>query len=249
MSDWFEDEAFWIQMEPFIFSGERLDVADEQVEKILRLVQPEGKTVLDLCCGSGRHAVSLAGRGFRVTGVDRTAFLLERAAEKARSAGVDIEWVQKDMRSFVRPGAFDFALNMFTSFGYFENEEEDLDTLRHLHESLKPGGACLLDLMGKECLAMIFEPTHAETAPDGSTLIQRCQVFDGWHKLHNEWILIKDGEVRTFEFDLTLYSGYELKGLLREAGFEEVDLYGDLDGNPYDTQASRLVALGRKQDA
>lgn len=246
MADWFENESFWIQLYPFVFSEARLHVAEEQVDDILQLVDVKGSAVLDLCCGAARHAIPLARRGYQVTAVDRTSFLLERAAEKARAEGVDIEWVKQDMRTFVRPGAFDFVLNMFTSFGYFDSDTEDLKVLRHIHESLKPGGVCLLDMMGKECLAMMLEPTRSEATADGSILVQRCEVFDGWHRVHNEWILIKDGEAQSFEFNLTLYSGYELKGLMREAGFEDVALYGDLKGGAYDFQAERLVAVGRK---
>ena len=79
MTDWFDDESFWIEMYPFMFPEERFEAAQEQVEKILSLVNFQGTSILDLCCGPGRHSLILAERGFTVTGVDKTAFLLDKA--------------------------------------------------------------------------------------------------------------------------------------------------------------------------
>src|SRR5271154_4481453 len=92
----FEDEGFWRELYPFMFSERRIAEADAQMAKVRALTQPVGKAVLDLCCGPGRCSIALAKRGFRVTGVDRTKYLLDKARAKARSARVNIEWVQKD---------------------------------------------------------------------------------------------------------------------------------------------------------
>jgi 2-polyprenyl-3-methyl-5-hydroxy-6-metoxy-1,4-benzoquinol methylase len=94
--EWFDDESFWRATYPFMFREERFAEAREQAAKVLKLTKPHGKSVLDLCCGPGRFAVALAKKGFRVTGVDRTKHLLDRAQSKARAARVKIEWVQKD---------------------------------------------------------------------------------------------------------------------------------------------------------
>src|SRR6059036_984430 len=122
--EWFADESIWKDLYPFTFPESAFAVADEQVEKILRLTGLGGGTVLDLCCGPGRHAVALAKRGFAVTAVDRTPFLLDHARARAAEAGLSVEFVLSDMRRFKRPEAFDLILNIFTSFGYF-NEKSD----------------------------------------------------------------------------------------------------------------------------
>jgi ubiquinone/menaquinone biosynthesis C-methylase UbiE len=82
--EWFADESIWKDESAF-------SVADEQVEKILRLTGVDGGTVLDLCCGPGRHAVALAKRGFAVTAVDRTAFLLDQARARAAHSNLPVE--------------------------------------------------------------------------------------------------------------------------------------------------------------
>src|SRR5262249_27769241 len=111
--EWFDDDSFWRELYPFLFPEQRIAGAHEQVSKALALAKPVGKSVLDLCCGPGRCSIALAKKGFSVTGVDKTEYLLEKARARARIAKAKIEWVQADMRDFVRPGSFDLVLSMF----------------------------------------------------------------------------------------------------------------------------------------
>lgn len=246
--EWFDDEALWEAIFPFLFSEQRFAETPQQVEKALALTKPVGKAVLDLCCGPGRCSVALAEREFQVTAVDKSKHLLNKARAKARAAGVKVEWVHKDMRDFVRAGAFDLVLNMFTSFGYFEDKKEDMDVLRHILNSLRPGGVCLIEGMGKEILAKAFQPTGCQVLADETKLIERREVFDDWTRVRNEWILIRDGKTQSFTFCLTIYSGQELKDRMEAAGFRNVKLYGSLDGEPYGPEAKRLIAVGTKSD-
>ena len=248
MGEWFEDESFWEELYPIMFSDEKFDLAEEQVGKILKLTGLQQGAVLDLCCGPGRHSIALAKRGLEVTAVDRTEFLLNKARELASSFGLQVEFVLEDMRNFVRPDAFALVVNIFTSFGYFDDKEDDLRVLQNIYTSLKRGGVFLIEIMGKEVLARIFQPTVSSKGPDGSLLIQRGEVFDGWGSIRNEWILIKDEKAKSFKFRHTVYSGQELKSLIEKAGFEQVNIFGDLDGNEYGPDASRLIIVAHKAD-
>lgn len=243
---WFEDDRFWRGLYPYMFPAERFELAAEQVSRILILTSLKGGSVLDLCCGPGRHSVEFARRGFSVTGVDGSAFLLQKARERAAESGVEIEWISEDMRRFKRPRAFDIACNLFTSFGYFKDEEDDLRVLRNVHENLKPGGVFVMDILGKERLSRMFQSATCVDFPDGARLVQRHLVLDGWSRLQNEWILLKGGRARTFRFDHAIYSGRELKDRLLQCGFAQVQLFGGLDGGPYGLEASRLVVVARK---
>jgi 2-polyprenyl-3-methyl-5-hydroxy-6-metoxy-1,4-benzoquinol methylase len=100
--EWFDDQLFWRDLYPFIFSEKRFADTEYEVENLLKLTKPKGKAILDLCSGPGRFSIALAQRGFAVTGVDKTKYLLERARAKARTAKTNIEWIQNDMRDFVR---------------------------------------------------------------------------------------------------------------------------------------------------
>jgi SAM-dependent methyltransferase len=247
MGAWFEDESFWSEMYPFMFTEERFRLADEQIEKVLTLVGYKGGAVLDLCCGPGRHSLALAKRGIQVTAVDRSEFLLHKAKEEAAKSNLEIELVSDDMRHFVRSESFSLILNMFTSFGYFEDKEDDLKVLRNAYQSLKPEGAILIDIFGKEPLARRYQATSSTECGDGVLLIQRHEICEDWTSCRNEWILVKDGTARTFNFQTRLYSGQEMKDMLQRAGFEEVKVFGDLDGNKYGVDADRLIAVGRKK--
>ncbi len=246
MVEWFEDDEFWSTWYPFMFTPERMARAPEKVDQILHLIGFAPRSILDLACGPGRHAVEFAKRGYQVTGVDRSPYLLSRARQRAAAAGVEVEWVERDMREFERPEAFDLTINMFTSFGYFDDKKEDLRVLAKLWTSLKPGGALLIDVIGKEWLARHFEATSSSVMEDGSLVINRREIFDDWTRILNEWILIRSGEVRSFKFHHTIYSGQELRERLEATGFHGVELHGDLEGNRYGIDAQRLVAVARK---
>lgn len=244
--EWFDNDFFWRELYSFLFSEQRFAAASEQVAQALALAKPPGRSALDLCCGPGRCSIALAKRGFRVTGVDRTKFLLDKARAKARAARVKIEWVREDMRDFVRPNSFALVLSMFTSFGYFDDRQEDLAVLRNMLHSLLPGGVCLIEVLGKERLAKVFQPTSSTLLPDGSILIERREIFDDWTRIRNQWLLLKNNRIRRFQFHNTVYSGLELRDRLELAGFTSVRLYGSLGGDPYGPDAERLVAVARK---
>ena len=244
--EWFDDDAFWRDLYPFMFPERRFADTPAEIEKVLSLTRPTGKTALDLCCGPGRCAIALAQRGFAVTGVDRTGYLLDKARARARTAKVKVEWVKMDMRDFVRPDCFDLALSMFGSFGYFEDKTQDVGVLRNIFASLRPAGVFLVEVMGKERLAKILQPTTSDVLPDGTMLVQRHEIFDDWTRIRNEWILFRKGRARSFKFHHTLYSGQEMRDRLEQAGFVDVRLYGNLDGDEYGPGAQRLIAVARK---
>jgi SAM-dependent methyltransferase len=246
MSEWFENESFWKETYNFLFPEKLFIETNEQVESILKLVGFNGSSVLDLCCGPGRCSIVLAKKGFSVTGVDRSQFLLDKAKERAKSEGSSVEWVLEDMRRFIRPMSYDLALNMFTSFGYFDDKNDDMNVLENVLTNLKSGGIFLMDVMGKERLAKIFQPTIADVLDDGTMVVQRPKIYDDWTRVRNDWIIIKGRQAKTFKFHHTVYSGQELKDRMEQVGFESVKLYGSLDGSPYDSNAQRLIITGRK---
>ena len=246
MADWFADESFWAEIYPFEFPLPVLDAGVAQVDRAIALSGVRGGDALDLGCGPGRHAIPLARHGFQVTAVDLSPFHLAKARERAAVAQVAVEFVHSDMRAFVRAAAFDLAVSLFTSFGYFEDPADDLRVLRHVHQSLRPGGVLVMDVASKERLARVLHPTLSQRAVDGALLVQRHQIVDDWTRVRNEWTVVRDGHARTFEFLLRIYSGQELKALLGAAGFATVTLYGSLGGRPYDLEAERLVAVARR---
>jgi SAM-dependent methyltransferase len=242
-SDWFDEEEFWRVSFPFMFPAERVETAEVEADEIIALTGCESGALLDMACGPGRHALAFARRGFRVTGVDATAFLLDKARERAKAEGLEVEWVESDMRGFVRPASYDLSTNLFTSFGFFEDPADNLAVLEHAHESLRPGGTLVLDVLGKEVLARKFQAMDAQESPSGELIVQRRRVFDDWTRISTEWMFVGDDRTKHFHLRLWIYSGAELRQMLFEAGFDAVELYGDFAGGPYDTEADRLIAV------
>lgn len=123
---WYDDDEFWEAMTEIIFTDRRWEQAELEIDQLVALLglQPHA-TILDLCCGPGRHAIGFAKRGFDVAGVDRTNSYLETARRRALRENVTVEFILADMREFCRPHAFDAVLNMFTTFGYFKDSADD----------------------------------------------------------------------------------------------------------------------------
>lgn len=244
--EWFDDDLFWRDMYTFMFPQGSFDAASEKVDQIIQLARPKGTEVLDLCCGPGKYAVPLARRGFAVTGLDRTKYLLDKARARAKAAKVKIKWIAGDMRDFIRRDSFDLIINMTSSFGYFDNKGEDILVLENIFKNLHAGGVCVIEIMGKEQLAAIYRETLSSDLPDGRRLVQRHKIIDDWTRIWNEWILIRKGKVKSYRFHLTIYSGQEIRDRLERAGFIGIKLYGGLDGRAYGRGMERLVAVARK---
>jgi SAM-dependent methyltransferase len=245
MAQWFEDESIWRDSYDISFNSAVLEAAEEEVEKILELAGFEGGDILDLACGPGRHAIPLAAKGYKVTGVDLTRCLLEKAVAAAEIAGVQVEWIQEDMRRYVRPATYSLAICMYNSFGYFEDREDDFVTVANVFESLKPGGAFVLECAGKEPLARIFQPFAGHQTPEGIQVFRTRKLLDDWSRTENTSVVVRGDRVQRFRYVLNLYSGRELKELLDRAGFR-TSVCGNLDGAPYDQNASNLFAIARK---
>jgi SAM-dependent methyltransferase len=243
---WHEDPEFWERFQDILFPPEKIERAGEQVEQLRALIDLESDAeVVDIPCGIGRHAIELADRGFPTTAVDATHAYVETARERARDADVDAEFLQADMREFRRDESFDAIFNLYTSFGYFEERDDDERTLRNFYESLTPGGTLVMALTSKETLAGKFRDRTWDEQ-NGTYILEEHQIADNWNWIENRWIVVEDDDAREFAVSHRLYSAFELSELLERVGFSDIAVYGDLDGADYDENAKRLVVVARK---
>ncbi|WP_431773896.1 class I SAM-dependent methyltransferase [Streptomyces cucumeris] len=243
---WYEDDGFWSDFSETMFSERRREQTRELIAGSPLLDFPTGSRVLDLCCGPGLYLVPLAARGHTVTGVDLSPVMLERARAACADAGVDVRLMRADMLDHVEPRAYDVVLNVFTSFGYFDDPEDNVRVLRNAHESLAPGGRLLIDVMGKEVLAgWIGRPQVVEL--EDAYVVQRDTVLDDWSRLRTDWTLVRGETAREASITSFLYSGTELRSLFEQVGFTKVECFGDFDGSPYDQHARRLIVRGTRE--
>jgi len=244
---WYENDKLWELMEPIMFTEARIAHTANEVDAIKSLCKiAQDETILDLCCGIGRHSLELARRGHQVVGVDRTKRYLERARTSADEENLPIEFVLDDMRTFYRKKSFDVVLSMFTSFSYFEDHEEQMLVLRNIYSSLRAGGRFLYEAMGKEILARIFLRQSWSEWPHGFMLEER-EPIDNWSRMHNIWTFIeRDGSVNRWDVTHWIYSANEIKKMLEQVGFSDVKIFGALDGRAYDNEAERQVVVATK---
>ena len=141
---------------------------------------------------------------------------------------------------------FDLVVNLFSSFGYFSSTNDDIRVLENAFYSLKNGGKMLLELRGKENHAMGYAETLSYALPNGDLIFQRTKTNDDWTSSNSVWIYVQGDHARTYYMNYNLYSGTELRALLRKVGFSNVRVYGDLKGAPYNHHAKRLVLVGEK---
>ena len=143
---WFENESFWKNYGPIMFDGQRWAEAPDVAEAVCKIAGlSKGNSILDAGCGPGRISIELALLGLDVTGVDLIQSELNAAKESADDENVKIDFIKADLRTFTSEKKFDAAVNLYTSFGYCDTIEEDIQILRHISATIKDGGFFILD--------------------------------------------------------------------------------------------------------
>lgn len=247
-TEWFEKEDFWKNYAPIMFDAARWAEAPTVAESVCKIAGlGKGAKILDAGCGPGRISVELAARGLEVTGVDLIQAELDAAAESASDEGVDLELIKADLRTFTSEKKFDCAINLFTSFGYCDTIEEDVQILKSIFNAVRDGGFFILENLSREIAIKDFtEGEWFERA--GKTVLTDFGVVGAWEGLRSRWILIDNqtGERIEHEFIQRLYSAVELKRVMLGIGFKSVEIYGDFDFSPYNQNARTMVIVARK---
>lgn len=219
--------------------------SDREVGAIWKLLSlRQGSPVLELGCGYGRITNRLAEKGARVTGLDTSPILLKKAEADAAARRVAVEYVRGDMRSLPWRDRFDAAFLWYATFGYFD----ETDNERVLHEaaaSLRKGGRLLIDQLNRFSLLRDKSPTYG-IAQRGNDL--RIDIMNNdalTDRLSWKRIVVRDGCVKRMRFSFRQYGFSEYVRMLRSAGFDAVEAYGQ-DGGAFIPYGPRLVVVAHK---
>jgi SAM-dependent methyltransferase len=234
--EWFGEEYLEL------YSHRDSQEAEAHVDLVAReLAGHPPRAVLDLACGAGRHTAALRRRGYRALGVDLSFTLLAHMREQS------LPMVAGDMRRLpFADESFDWVLNFFTSFGYFERERENFRVLEEIARVLVPNGCFLIDLMNPDHALANLQPREVQEAAGRKVEIERW--FDAATQRINKRIRVHppSGPPRAYLESVRAYRRDEVVIGLRWAGLEVDRLFGNFHGDPHDRDSERLILIGHR---
>jgi len=236
---WYED---WFSSDAYDLVYEHRD--REEAERCIDLIEREagpapGDTILDVGCGRGRHALILAERGYDVIGLDLSERALNVARSRAADAELDVDFRVGDMREPVGTDCVDGVVNLFTTFGYFEDDADNVRALRAMATALRPGGWLVQDFLNAPHVRATLVPEDRRTTDDGVTIRQERSISDG--RINKDITLAHNGETHQYRESVRLFTRDDLVRMHDAAGFTVQSVYGTYDGAPHTPTTPRCI--------
>ena len=244
MTEWFKE---WFNTKEYLEVYQHRNDADAKELFTLIMnniqIQKDGK-VLDLACGAGRHSILFAKMGFDVTAVDLSENLLKVAKANAHFEDVKVRFIEADLRHFWLNEKFDLIVNLFTSFGYFENDEENFSIFSTASGLLKPGGFFVFDFMNRGYVEnFLVKESKGQIASEEITQKRRIEG----DRVIKDIIICNNGDTKTFYESVKMYRLNELKLAITEKGLAIKETFGDFKGNKYIEESSpRIIIIAQK---
>lgn len=212
------------------------------IQKLISYLGPDLEDhFLDLACGKGRHSRTIAKLGFRVTGAD----LSEENIKAAKKHENDrLKFIRHDMREAIGIESFNYVVNLFTSFGYFETIEENEAVLDAIYKELKPKGKVVIDFLNVHQVVSGLVPSEERVIDgvkfnisrevDGESILKKIRIDDG-------------GKTMEYEERVKALSKMDFIGMFHRRNLEIIDTFGNYHLDKFDVSESpRLIIIGRK---
>ena len=239
--DWFRNANYMV-----VYKHRDDQEAEQMMDLMERVVGHDpSRRVLDLACGSGRHAISMARRGYRdVTGVDLSPTLLEEAEQDAARLGLNIRFVESDMRE-LPDEQFDLVANLFTSFGYFEKDDDNLAVIRSVADHLRPGGWFVIDFFNSRWVRTHLV-AHDERLLDGGMRLEQTRWIENG-RVEKRLLIRSNEEAHEYIESVKLYELSDFEEMFERVGLQLMATNGSYTGSDYDRATSpRLILFARK---
>ncbi len=243
-SEWFKD---WFNTEEYlnVYQHRNESDAEEHVKLILENINlSSGAKILDMACGAGRHAIILARKNFNITAVDLSESLLAIAKKNADDENLKLNFVHSDIRNFKSDDKFNLVLNLFTSFGYFESDEENFSVLRKAYDLLVDDGYFVLDFFNSYFLEQNLVESSEENL--GEVKIHQFRKIKE-NRVTKKIVITKNGGLSQFEESVRMFTKDELVNAIQIIGFDIYKTFGDFLGNEFEKFTSpRLIMICKK---
>ncbi|MCO6489125.1 MAG: class I SAM-dependent methyltransferase [Phaeodactylibacter sp.] len=241
-AEWFED---WFDSPYYHILYKNRDESEAEgfIDRLLETLEPRpGARILDLACGRGRYSRHLAEKGFDVTGVDLSVQSITFARRFERN---NLSFFTHDMRLPFRANYFDYIFNFFTSFGYFENEKDDIKTLKNVAAGLRAEGTFVLDFFNSAYV--INRLTGSEEKEVDGIRFKLHKRIEGRHVVKT--IDVQDqGKDWHFEERVRLFTPEDFERIFRDAGLRIRKTYGDYQLRPFHPENSPRLILVAQQN-
>jgi 2-polyprenyl-3-methyl-5-hydroxy-6-metoxy-1,4-benzoquinol methylase len=240
MSEWFES---WFNTAEYldVYRHRNESEATEHVNFIIEKTGiRKGSPILDMACGPGRHSIIFAKQGYDVTAVDLSDNLLCVASKLAVSAGVIIDFHKSDLREIDLGKKFDLIINLFTSFGYFEEDSENYKVFDAAIKHLNYNGRFVVDFFNKNYLVKNLKDFSEEILLDGQLKQQRSITGN---RVLKKIEISSDGVTKYFFESVRLFSPDEIICALNDRGLFVDRIFGDFEGNTFDPETSERIII------
>jgi SAM-dependent methyltransferase len=236
MTEWFEE---WFGEDYLRLYPHRDDAdAERAVTLIGRTVGLQrGWRVLDVACGAGRHARAFMSAGARCFGLDLSATLLRMARQVTNAPLIraDMRWLP------VRPASMDLTVNLFTSFGYFEQDAEHTAALNEMISTVRPGGWFVIDFLNPAAVRRQLVPEETVDLPGQKVRVSRSVSADGRYVCKR----IRAPAGKQYVERVRLFEPEQISHMLQTAGVNVRDRFGDYDASPLTPEAPRTILVGQ----
>ncbi len=231
---WFDENYL------LLYRHRNMSDAQRQTRLILETLDlPDTVSIMDLCCGEGRYTVLLKDRGYRITGLDISETLIDSGRKKYPHLDLRLG----DMREI--PGTYDLILSLFTSFGYFDTDEENESVVKAVYNALNPGGVYWLDFLNAAQVENHLVPHSIMEPEPGITAEATRKIEKG--RIIKDILFKKDGTQKTYRESVRLFTRNQLEAMFHRAGFSPLHIFGDYDGAPWTPESPRTIVVGKRR--
>lgn len=237
---WFDTEYYRL-----LYRHRNESEAASFLQRLLHYLNlPSQARILDLACGRGRHTRIMAQHGYRVVGIDIAANALQEAQ---RQASPNEQYILHDMRHPLPQGPYDLICNLFTSFGYFDSDDEDQQVFYHIAAALKPQGDFIIDYLNADYTTAHLRPY--ETRQENGVQFHIHRQRTPTHIIKTIRCVDPSGNEQTFYERVRLYTVEDFHRMAHKAGLTPLSHFGDYHLRAFHPKCSpRIIVHFRKND-